>query len=191
MTGLLQSTPPGAGVRFEFAFDPPLKEFRFEINRFAMGIADYSTLFGALSLLFQAEMREQFASEGAVSGEQWAELSPAYASWKQGGQYAGRPIGVLSGALRSSMTGGEGYSEHIGPMVAEFGQDEGTDAAAYGPFFAARRPVIRMTPLWGRAWQKTTHEWVVSEARDAFGLGGQLFAKAYGQRITGIMGSML
>jgi hypothetical protein len=190
MASLAKTGKGGPMVQFDFAFDPPLKEFHFAVNRFAMGISNYSTLFGALSLLFQAEMREQFETEGEASGEAWAELSPAYKAWKED-HCPGRPIGVCTTALRQSMTGGTGYSETIGPMVAEFGQDEGADAAAYGPYFAQRRPVLRMTPLWGRTWQKTTHEWVVSEARDAFGLSGQLFAKAYGQRIAGVMGSML
>jgi hypothetical protein len=190
MPGLSQSSGKQPGVQFNFAVDPPLKEFNFAVNRFAMGISDYTSLFGALSLTFQMEMREQFASEGGASGERWAQLSPAYKAWKEE-KYPGQPIGVLSGALRESMTGGTGYSETITPMVAEFGEDPGADAAEYGPYFAARRPVMRMTTGWGRAWQKVTHEWVVSEARDAFGLGGQLFAKAYGKRITGVMSSML
>jgi len=192
MAGLRTVAAPGQGVMFDFrgVWQPPMKELQFEVNRFAMGISDYSALFQALAGLFRAQMREEFMTEGASTGGHWAPLTPAYAAWKEA-HYPGRPIGVLTGALRSSMTGGEGYSETIQRTEAEFGMDPGATAAAYGRYFAERRPVLRMTAAQARAWQKVTHEWVYHEATDAFAFGGALPKYMGGGYVSSMLRSVL
>ena len=131
-------------TRFSFHFDPPLKEFDFAVDRFAQDLDDFRELFRTLSGVFTKEMGEQFESEGA-------------------------PIGVRTGDLRSGMTGGKGYLEHIEAKRAEFGLDTRSEAAEYGPYFADRRPVVRMTAAWGRDWQKATHRWLVDVSAKDWG----------------------
>jgi hypothetical protein len=156
---------------FDFRSDPPLKEFQFRVNRFADEISDFHGLFSSLGELFKREMVEQFETQGVISGGEWKELTAPYKKWKQE-HYPGRKIGVLTGALRSSMTGGGGWSEKIGQNEASWGMSDSSLARPYGKYFAAKRPVIRMTTSWGRDWQKVTHTWLVAEARAAFGSGG-------------------
>lgn len=156
---------------FDFRSVPPLKEFQFRVNRFADGISDFRTMFSALGELFKREMGEQFETEGSASGSGWKELTLPYATWKQA-HYPGRKIGVLTGALRTSMTGGGGYSEQITKTEASWGMSASSLAKPYGKYFAKIRPVIRMTSKWGRDWQKVTHTWLVAEERSAFGSGG-------------------
>lgn len=190
MAQLNPAAAPGKGVVFGFGFEPPLKQFNFEINRFADGITDFSTLFGVFSEMFQAEMRSVFETEGSASGPHWVPLTPAYEKRKEWA-HPGMPIGVASGALREGMTGGGGYSEHITHDMAEFGLSTGAEAAKYGKYFAKRRPVVRMKEAWGREWQKAAHEWLVSEARSTFSGGGGRFATAFIGRIKGTIASAL
>jgi hypothetical protein len=142
-------------------------------------------MFGALGVWFKARMAEQFGTEGAASGGKWADLTEAYAKWKDE-HYPGRPIGVLTGALRSSMIGGPGYSQTISKTFASYGMSEASPAIAYGKHFAARRPVIRMTPGWGRDTQKLVHTWLVAEERASMGIGGASLAGTVSRAESGV-----
>ena len=181
------ATPGKGGIDFDFRIDPPIKELHFRIRRFTEGVSDMRGLFSALAELFKREMGEQFETEGGVSGGRWAPLTEPYKKWKQA-NYPGRKIGVLTGALRSSMTGGGGYSERIGKRQATFGMSSSSQARSYAPFFDERRKVIRLTPQQGRDWQKVTHAWLVAEQRGAFGSGGSALAGVVrGGGVTGAL----
>ena len=183
MAGVSRSN---SGVTFDLRTDPPMKEFQFRVNRFAKGIEDWSPVLRAFGELFKRQMVEQFETTGAASGSEWAQLSPAYAVWKQA-HYSGHKIGVLTGAMRSSMTGGGGYSEHFTRTVGDYGMSTSSLAAGYGKYFAGKRPVIRMTPRWGTQYQKVTHQWLVAEERNSMGIGGSGVAGAV--RLGGVVGS--
>ena len=174
------------GVTFDFRTEPPMKEFQFRINEFSKGISDWSTALSACGKLFQKHMGMQFETEGAASGEPWDDLSPAYAEWKEA-NVPGQPIGVLYGALRSSMTGGGGYSENIGKTSADYGMSPDSPAAEYGEHFDELRPVIRMTPEWGREYQKVMHQWLIAEERNTMS-GGAGVAETV--RLGGVTGSV-
>jgi hypothetical protein len=177
-------TRQSSGVTFDLRTEPPLKEFQYRINRFTEGISDWSTFFQGLGVWFKARMGETFGSEGSASGGKWADLTTAYAAWKQE-HYPGRPIGVLTGALRASMTGGGGYSETIHRTDASFGMSDSSKARPYGVHFSERRPVLRMPAKWGRETQKLTHEWLIAEARGSMHIGGSGFAGVVRAREAG------
>jgi hypothetical protein len=162
-----------SGVTFDLRTVPPMKEFQFRVSRFTKGISDWSGFFKAASELFKRQMGEQFETEGAAGGKPWAKNEPSYALWKAT-QSAKRShkVGVLTGALRSSMTGGGGYSEHITKTRGDFGMSPSSKAAPYGEYFDYVRKVISLTPKHGRDYQKVAHTWLVAEERNAMGQGG-------------------
>lgn len=161
------------GVTFDLRIDPPLKEFNFRISRFTDGISDWSGVLRSFGELFKRQMGEQFETEGKAGGRPWAKNEPAYALWKATkSARRSRKVGVLTGALRSSMTGGGGYSEHITKMRGDFGMSASSEAAPYGAHFDYVRKVIRLQAKHGRAYQKIAHVWLVAEERAAFGSGG-------------------
>ena len=172
------------GVEFDLRTIPPLKEFQFRVSRFTKGVGDFTTYFEGLGVWFKARMGDVFGSEGKASGSRWPDLTEAYAKWKQE-HYPGRPIGVLTGALRASMTGGEGYSQTVHKMGASFGMSDSSRAVPYGAHFSGRRPVIRMKPEWGRQTQKMAHEWLVGLERESMGMGGAGFSGVVAAREAG------
>jgi len=151
-------------LEVSFTTDPPLHEFAYQVDRFANEIEDLRPLMELFGDVFRSEMTQQFATEGRHGSGGWAALSPAYEEWKRE-HFPGRPIGVLTGALRSSMTGGDGYSEHIGEMTADFGMDESSAAVPYGKYFDVRRPVIRMPESAVASWRRACQEWLVAATR--------------------------
>lgn len=156
-------------TRFDLSFLPPLKEFHFAVDRFAEDIEDFGDLFRTWAGLFQKEMGEQFETQGAASGDPWDDLTPDYKRRKEDLVGFVYPIGVLHGFLRATMTGNQGWYESINKRSAAFGMGENSRAAKYGPHFAERRPVIRMTPGWGRDWQKSAHGWLVDVSAQDWG----------------------
>ena len=160
------------GATFDLRTDPPLKEFEFRLSRFADGITDFTEMWQYVGGAFRTMMKEQFKSEGALGSGRWTKLSDDYRTWKER-HYPGQKIGHLSGALRASMTGGAGYSEHRTPRAASFGMDLSSKAIAYGHYFSEgtekmpARPVIVATKLRGTALRKATEAWVRSEAHHA------------------------
>ena len=158
-------------ISFDLRTDPPLKEFQFKLKRFAEGLSDFSGFFGALGEWFKTQMVLQFETQGAFTSGRWLELTEPYRKWKEA-HYPGRKIGVLTGALRSSMTGGGGYSQHITKIAASFGMSENSKAVPYGKAFSDIRPVINWGIKEGAQVQKLTHTWVVAEQRGSMGIGG-------------------
>ena len=166
-----------------FTFVPPLPAFRRMITGFAEGISHFETLFAAWGGLFKQEMAAQFESEGAASGGPWQALSADYATWKQA-HYPGHKIGFLTGALMNAMTGGGGYTEVIGPHSAEYGMSDSAEARPYGGFFDRVRPVLRMAPEWGAAWQEMAQDWLAAEGRSRFAGGGASLAAFANPSVT-------
>jgi len=170
---MAEVTRNAGGVTFDLRFDPPLKEFNFSVNRFTDGIEDWSGMLRSAGELFKRHMGEQFETEGKAGGKPWARNEPSYAEWKATkSRNRSRKVGVLTGALRSSMTGGGGYSEHITKTRGDFGMSTSSKAAPYGEYFDYVRKVIRLTARHGRAYQRVAHQWLVAEERAAFGSGG-------------------
>lgn len=152
-------------ILFDLHTDPPIEGMRFALDRAADNVSDFHTLLEGFGDIFKGHMQQQFASEGAWGAGGWAALSDAYDMWKQE-HYPGCPIGVLSGALRSSMTGGDGYDEKIGHDEASYGMSAGSDAAPYGKYFAGggrgpARPVVKWGSAQSRDYQKHAHQWLL------------------------------
>lgn len=174
-------------VEFDLRFDPPLKEFNFRVEHFTSRISDWSGVMRAFSMLFQRHMAQAFETEGADTGPKWATVKREWAEYKARHNF-GRKIGVYRGWLRSSMTGGGGYSEQITATSGSFGMSASSRAAPYGSFFAEKRPVVRLKAKHGREYQKVAHTWLVGEERGTMGFGGSGVAEAV--RLGGVTGSV-
>lgn len=157
------------GIRFSFETDPSIKDLGFELGRFADEIDDWGGLLKTFSPLFQRHMAEEFETEGAATGSRWAAVDADYAARKKASGH-GSKIGVYSGNLRSSMTGGGGYSVEIRGQSASYGMSRSAKALPYGAHFAARRPVVRISRRQVDEYAKLTHQWVYAAARKA-GIG--------------------
>ena len=197
------ATPGKGSITFDLRVDPPLRQYEFKLSRFSEGISDFRPLFSRIAGVFQQQMKKQFQSEGALGGGRWAALSDnpkghGYKSWKQR-HYPGRKIGVLTGALLSSMTGGSGWSQTIGRTSASFGMSESSKASAYARYFARgtekmpARPVIVATILRGTQLRRTVDIWVREEAHHAglIGKGSGIYNQAlsstnYNQSLSGL-----
>jgi len=73
------------------------------IARFAEGVSDYRPIWPVIEDDFYAQEKDQFKSEGAEGGEQWKELAPATAAWKEV-HYPGTKILHRTGDLERSLT---------------------------------------------------------------------------------------
>lgn len=164
------------GPVFDFRTDPPMKHFEFMVDRFTHDVDDMSDLFIVIGERFKRQMVEQFASEGSMGSGRWTPLTDAYRAWKEA-HFPGQKIGHLTGALRSSMIGGDGYEQKISKRSATYGMSASSKAAPYGRYFAQRRPVIDATAARGLEFQKDAHEWLVDRAHHA-GLTGAMSSVA-------------
>jgi hypothetical protein len=84
----------------------------------------------------------------------------------------------------NAMTGGGGYTEVIGPHSAEYGMSDSAEARPYGGFFDRVRPVLRMAPEWGVAWQEMAQDWLAAEGRSRFAGGGASLAAFANPSVT-------
>jgi hypothetical protein len=148
--------------KFSVKTYPDTEVLAFRVRGLINRIEDLAPLFEGFGTLFKSELGKQFMSEGANSGG-WAPLSPAYAAWKAD-HFPGRPIGVLSGALRRSMTGGEGYGQEVGARAAWYGQESGP-ALKYGSYFDEHRTVIAFSAGASARWRRLTEDWAYDQAR--------------------------
>jgi len=164
----------GPRTLFDIQTDPPIAGMKFALDKLADGVSDFSGLFDGYDEIFRTYMVQQFTTEGGFGAGGWHPLSPAYDAWKRE-HYPGRPIGVLTGALRSSMTGGQGYSARLNKTEASYGMDRGSKALDYGQYFhkgtpkMPARPVIQWSAEQSRAFQKHTHVWLHWEVQDSLG----------------------
>jgi hypothetical protein len=155
-------------VKFTLRTDPSTEVLKFRVRGLITGISDMRGLFTGFGELFKAAMQKQFASEGGASGG-WAALSPAYAAWKAEHGFPGM-IGVLHGFLRSGMTGGAGYTQHVHKTSADYGLGGGP-ALAYGGYFDGgntrgmpARKVIAFGAGERATWRRLVEEWAYETA---------------------------
>jgi len=73
------------------------------IARFADGVADYRPIWPVITDDFCAQVKDQFATEGAAGGDKWVPLSEEYGKWKER-HFAGKPILQRTGDLYRSLT---------------------------------------------------------------------------------------
>jgi hypothetical protein len=86
---------------------------------------------------FRGYMAEMYKIQGIPHGPEWAKLSEKYATWK-----GNETVGVLTGDMRASLTGGKGYYKRITDDSAAFGQRKG--AAPHTKWFRdgrVKRPI--------------------------------------------------
>lgn len=83
--------------------------------------SDLSGLWPDVDALLRQIEEEQFSSKGKRGGEEWVKLSDEYAAWKAR-RYPGRPILVLKGKLKESLTqSGGGHIFIPGKLGMAFG----------------------------------------------------------------------
>jgi phage gpG-like protein len=141
------------------------------IARFAEGVADYRPIWPVIEDDFYADVKDQFATEGAAGGEVWQPLSPAYAEWKEA-HYPGMPIMQRTGNLmRSLTTGTDANSVKIEQRKAlTLGS-----RLPYGIYHQSlaprtvlpRRPVIQLTDQFRRATMRNVQAYLVQVATQA------------------------
>lgn len=101
------------------------------------GLLDLRPIFKAVGISYRREVKAIFERKQPRDPKyKWAPLSERYKKWKEA-HYPGRPILVLTGKLKKSMTelGSDGNFQEIGKESAVFGStvtygyfhDEGTD----------------------------------------------------------------
>lgn len=143
------------------------EQLQRSFSRFADGIDDLSEPFREVARDFREVVeRKQFDSEGAYGSGGWEPLSPKYAEWK-GRNYPGRPIMVLSGDLRESLTGRNKWTiEDIQPLQLRLGTAD--PIAGYHQEGTSRMPQRRLIDLREddkSRWMKIIHEYLVGRAR--------------------------
>lgn len=106
--------------------DEPAGKIALGFEQWADLISDWRPTFRNVITLFRRHEGRHFDSEGSSTGARWAPLSERYGAWKAA-QYPGRPILVLTGALRAALVDGRGPGaiEKIGPRRMEIGVDSG------------------------------------------------------------------
>lgn len=176
------------GIKFDLSSDPPIDGMVWALDKLADGVSDFTTLLEGFDTIFRSFMTKQFESQGSFGAGGWQALSPAYDAWKQE-HYPGRPIGVLTGALRSAMTGSDGYSAEITRDSASYGMSAGSAATAYGKHFAARRPVIAWSGAQSREFQKFSQVWLNTELDKVKG-HGSAFGGSEVPNVPGVFGGL-
>lgn len=90
---------------FKFVLEMPGQEpFVRALQRFANEISDWREFWSEwFRDAWYRHVDTHYVTQGRSTGENWPPLSEAYAAWKQK-HWPGIPIGVLSGALRESLT---------------------------------------------------------------------------------------
>src|SRR4051812_10403055 len=86
-------------VRLRFQVDGDVQVSR-AFEAYEHEVADMSTPLGRIGLKILEAVREQYATEGAHSGDPWRRLSAGYAAWK-GEHFPGQPILVQTGESRA------------------------------------------------------------------------------------------
>jgi hypothetical protein len=113
------------------------KDFQRKLNS-AQHNVDSRPLLEIYEVRFRKYMNKLFDTEGMAGGSRWKELNAAYAVWKLG-QVGHDKIGVLSGDMRESFTGGDGYESRITHDKMTVGPEPG--AVPYTGYFSRIRPI--------------------------------------------------
>lgn len=160
--------PGSQTVTLEVAGDVQLER---ELRRFTERARNMRPVWNHLTNDFLRIERRQFASEGAYGAGGWAPLSPIYREWKERA-YPGRPIMVLSNALKRSLTrkplGVQRYTEtsmELGTSVpyARHHQRGNPRHNAFGKIVnLPARPVVALTEDDRVRWVKDVQRWIVT-----------------------------
>lgn len=166
----------GVLISFQFYGDQQVER---TLDRFAEAAEDATPVWEVLADRFARMERKQFATEGAHASGGWAPLSPRYAAWKAR-HYPGRPILVLTGDLKESLTRRPFDIEIITPKLAIFGS-----AVVYGGYHQRgeghnpRRRPVELRESERREWVKVLQRWIVTGS-----LGGARGSNLRGPRPT-------
>lgn len=133
-------------------------------SRIADEFSDYSEPFGQVVDLLKEVERKQFESEGSYGGVGWQPLSPRYAAYKEA-RYGSKPIMVISGLLKESLTGDNPYYfEKIEPLRLTFGS-----TVPYGIYHQTgtskmpQRKLINLNENDKKRVTKTIQKWMVQQ----------------------------
>jgi phage gpG-like protein len=86
------------------------RELDIALSMYQANIHDLRGVWPDVDEYLRTALRQLFEKEGARGGPRWAKLTKAYKAWKDS-NYPGRPILVLTGALKESLTEEDG--DHI------------------------------------------------------------------------------
>lgn len=89
------------------------EQFNWAVDSISKSITDWRGVWPEVEQIFYRAQLEQFNSEGSRGGSRWTPLSDNYRNWKQK-KYPGRPILVLTGRLKRSLTvNGAGGADQV------------------------------------------------------------------------------
>lgn len=91
------------GDLFGLSFGPEAPRIRFGLEQWSRDIRDFTPVFNLLFRVVEHHFRQQFATEGEITGPEWEALSEAYGEWKAR-QHPGKLKLHLTGRLKDSLT---------------------------------------------------------------------------------------
>lgn len=162
------------------------------VERWADLVEDFTTFFEHLVSIVRRHLGKQFDTEGGYASGGWDELLPAYAAWKEE-NFPGRPILVLTGALRSAaVDGGPGSLERIQPRLLEVGVDG--EAIPYARAHQAgegvpQRPVFEVTNDFRDVVVRLYHAFVVWARKSAMDVDDPFLDERFESRMEMIAAS--
>lgn len=147
-------------LNFRFEVRPDETQFARTFSRWADQIDDLQPAFEQITQSFYEGEERQFASQGAAGSGGWKPLSSAYKKWKDR-RYPGRPLLVMTGALRDALTSksGPGAVYVIERKRLTMGTD--LEVAQYHQKGSSRMPArkpIQLTDAQKNQWVKFIHQ---------------------------------
>jgi len=136
--------------------------FTRHLRKFEASVNDFTPLWNRFRRTFYYTELLQFASEGAYNQSGWAKLSPAYGRWKEK-NFPGRPILVLSGDLKASLTSAQARGSYF---KSELKQMEIGSRIPYGIYHqagSARMPArqpIYLSAFSAKAYTDQIIQWI-------------------------------
>ena len=128
-------------------------------NRYVEDMKDFSEVFEDISKYLFELSGQIFQAQG--DPEAFASLSPKYRKWNER-HFPGRPILVLRGPLKASLTEGSADTiKRIQPKAMEWGTKS---PYAHRQYKAGRKP-IQLTEGRKRAIGRMIHEWAYQKAQ--------------------------
>lgn len=157
---------------FDFRLDPSASRLKFGIEKWADLMVDFEDVFRRVVELFRIHERKHFDSEGTYTGPRHRALSTAYEEWKED-NFPGRPIMVLTGALRGAIVeGGPGSLLNIGSRLLEVGVDDEAipyaRAHAFGEPPMPQREIVRFDPDFGPRARSGTFGYAITQLFQAY-----------------------
>jgi len=130
-------------------------------NRYVEDMKDFREIFEDISKFLFETSEQIFERQG--DPEAFAPLSPKYREWKER-HYPGRPILVLRGPLKASLTKGSADTiKKIGKKAMEWG----TRVPYAHRQYKAGRKAIQLTEARKRTIGRMIHQWAYDTAENA------------------------